>query len=143
MHPLPHHYTITCRYTGAMEGTLDTADQATINLSAPKEFGGPGSGWSPEALFLNAVTGCIALTFSVIANMMKVEYRDLAFEAIGTVDAMEGKRMHFSKIELKPSLTLANAADESKLPKIWENTEQHCLVSNSLKTPVEIATTQL
>ncbi|MBI2342801.1 MAG: OsmC family protein [Deltaproteobacteria bacterium] len=140
MHPLPHRYHVALTYRGDKTGALTTDGQPTIGFSAPKEFDGPGSGWSPETLLLNAVAACVTLTFGAIAAMMQVEYRDLTIEATGTVDKIEGgKQMHFSEITLRPTLRLANPADESKLPKMWESTEKHCLVSNSLKTPVHIA----
>lgn len=139
MHPLPHNYSMTLNYNGNMEAVAQCAGQADFAVSAPAEFGGPASGWSPEGLLLNSVASCIALTFANIASMMKVEFSNLTIAASGVVDNMEGeKRMHFSSITLQPSLTLANPADEAKLAKIWENTEKFCLVSNSINTPVHI-----
>ena len=143
MHPLPHHYTITLQYVGGMEGTVATEGQPTLKYSAPKEFDGPGTGWSPEALLLNSVATCIALTFHIVAKMMGVGFSNLQIAATGVVNAFDGKRMHFEKITLAPSLTLTNPADESKLGKIWENTEKHCIISNTLKTHVTIAPAQL
>lgn len=143
MHPLPHQYTITLQYTGAMEGQVTSAGQPTIKFSAPKEFDGPGTGWSPETMLLSSVTSCIALTFQIVAKMMGVAFSELTFAAEGIVNTFDGKRMHFEKITLTPSLKLTDPAQEGKLGKIWENTEKHCIISNSLKTAVHIAPTQL
>lgn len=143
MHPLPHHYKISLQYTGALEGRLTAEGQPPLLFAAPKEFDGPGTGWSPETMFLNAVTACIALTFQIVAKMMGVGFNDFTIRAEGIVNTFEGKRMHFEAITLTPSLTLTDPTQEGKLPKIWENTEKHCLVSNSLKTAVHIAPTQL
>lgn len=144
MHPLPHQYRMTLQYNGGLAGALNSTDQAAIPFAAPVEFDGPGTGWSPETLLLSSVSGCIALTFAAICKMMKVEFSHLEISATGIVENIPGdKRMHFSRIELQPALQLTNPADEGKLPKIWENTEKHCLVSNSLKTPVHIQPPQL
>lgn len=138
MHKLPHNYRMTLNYTGNMEGSLHTENQTDIKLSAPPEFDGPGTGWSPETLFLSSISGCMALTFAAIAKGSKVEYSDLTLAVEGVVDAMADKRMHFSEIKVKPRLKLANPADESKMPRMWESVEKHCLVSNSVQTPVKI-----
>jgi peroxiredoxin-like protein len=143
MHPLPHTYQINCTFTGNKEASVGCAGQPTIKMSVPKEFDGPNTGWSPEAMFLNALAGCVAFTFSTIAGMMKLDFSNLMIAATGTVEAHPDKRMYFSKVTLQPSLTLANPADESKLPKMWENTEKHCLVSNSVQCPVEIQPPQI
>ncbi len=143
MHPLPHHYTVRLRYDGNMEGAAETNGQPSVKYSAPKEFDGPATGWSPEAMLLGSISSCIALTFQAVAKMMGVGFSDLLITAEGTVNALEGKRMHFAEITLTPSLKLADPAHEGKLPKIWENTEKHCIISNSLKTTVHIAHTEL
>ena len=144
MKPLPHEYSVNLSYNGNMEGALNSEGQTTINYAAPVDFDGPGTGWSPETMLLASVSSCVALTFASIAKMMKVDFTDLQIQVKGIVNNMPNeKRMHFAEIALQPALKLGNPPDESKLPKIWENTEKHCLVSNSLTSKITIAPTQL
>ena len=125
MHPFPHKYEMTYTDTGSQEGLMSCGELPDVKVSAPKEFDGPNTGWSPENLFLSSIGACIALTFGAIAKMMNVEYSNLTLTMSGSVDKFEGNRMKFTSITIKPSLTLANPADESKLGKILENTEKH------------------
>ncbi len=139
----PHHFVTTVQLTDAQNGSIQAGSLPPAQIAVPAEFHGPGTGWSPEGLQLSAVASCIAFTFAYITKMMKVEYSNLKIDAKGAVDLMPDKRMHFSEIHLTPSLTLTNPADESKLPGMWQKTEQQCIISNSLKTPVHIAATVL
>ncbi len=143
MKNLPHHFQATVKLDAHLAGSFGAEGLSAVPLTAPVEFDGPGTGYSPEALLLASVASCVALTFQVIAKMMKVECSNLQIKASGVVDALPDKRMHFASIELTPSLKLANADDAAKLPKMWQNTEKHCLISNSLQAPVHIAETQL
>ncbi len=89
MHPLPHTYKVDFVYKDGMQGELSTAGRDVLPCSAPPEFDGPGTGWSPEALFLNAIAGCVALTFASIAKMMKVEFSEFELAVVGKVDVMD------------------------------------------------------
>lgn len=143
MSGFPHHFETTLNLVDGQNATMASGNLPGVSVTVPPEFKGPGTGWSPEGLQLSAVASCVAFTFAYMARMMKVEYSDLSIAAKGAVDLMPDKRMHFSEIHLTPSLKLGNPGDEAKLAGMWQKTEQQCIISNSLKTPVHIEATVL
>jgi organic hydroperoxide reductase OsmC/OhrA len=65
--------------TGKLESTQDALP--VLEVASPPEFGGPGGEWSPEHLFVAAISSCLMTTFQAIAAMSGVEvvsYRDRA-----------------------------------------------------------------
>ena len=108
-----------------------------IESATPPEFGGKGGFWSPETLLLGAAAGCFINTFQFFAKRMKFEFDGITCEAEGTVERVDGKSV-FTGITVYPTIMIA---DESPRPTILDAVEKahrYCLVSNSLKCPVQI-----
>ena len=73
MQDFPHHY--RCIATAnADQSRVRVASQGLENLTTdgPKEFGGPGDQWSPEALLIAAVADCFVLTFRAMARPSQI-----------------------------------------------------------------------
>ncbi len=73
MHDFPHHY--RCLATAnATQSVVQVSSDGLTNLAtgAPREFGGPGDQWSPEALLVATVADCFVLTFRAIAAPSRV-----------------------------------------------------------------------
>ncbi|MCE2821145.1 MAG: OsmC family protein [Bacteroidota bacterium] len=117
---------------------LNAADvDPGIESATPPEFGGKEGFWSPETLLLGAAAGCFINTFQFFAKRMKFEFDGITCEAEGTVERVEGKSV-FTGITVYPTIMIA---DESLRPTILDAVEKahrYCLVSNSLKCPVQI-----
>ena len=117
---------------------LNASDVDTgIESATPTEFGGKEGFWSPETLLLGAAAGCFINTFQFFAKRMKFEFDGITCEAEGTVERVEGKSV-FTGITVYPTIMIA---DESLRPTILDAVEKarrYCLVSNSLKCPVQI-----
>ncbi len=108
-----------------------------IESATRPEFGGKGGFWSPETLLLGAAAGCFISTFQFFAKRMKFEFDGITCEAEGTVERVDGKSV-FTGITVYPTIMIA---DESLRPTILDAVEKahrYCLVSNSLKCPVQI-----
>jgi len=76
-----------------------------IPFSAPPEFGGQASVWSPEHLLLGAVATCYVSTFRAIAGFSKLTFRAIDVSAEGTIEKQEGG-LRFTRITLKPVVTI-------------------------------------
>jgi len=61
----------------------------------------------------------------------------LALEGEGIVDRQDG-RTRFTKIILRPRLTLPSGADPVRVKRALEKAERTCLVSASLSTPIRL-----
>lgn len=112
--------------------------QHQLHVATPPEFpNGIAGVWSPETLLLSAVAGCYVNTFLALANKFDFKTSALACEAVGTVAVVEGKYA-FTNIRLYPTLTLSEEQDEVVALNILEKAHRYCLVSNTLRCPVEM-----
>ncbi|MEN9414276.1 MAG: hypothetical protein RLZ62_580 [Bacteroidota bacterium] len=118
--------------------SLNTHNVApNIESATPPEFGGKEGLWSPETLLIGAATGCFISTFQFFAKRMKFEFDNITCEAEGTVGRVDGKSV-FTGITIYPTIMIT---DESLRPVILdavEKSHRYCVVSNSLKCPVQI-----
>jgi peroxiredoxin-like protein len=102
-----------------------------LPISPPAEFDGPGDQWSPETLFVGAVTSCFILTFRAVARASKLAWTDLDCHAAGTLDRADGTT-RFAQLELRARLTVPPGTDTEKARRLLEKAEKACLITNSL-----------
>lgn len=108
-----------------------------IESATPPEFGGKDGFWSPETLLIGAASGCFINTFQFFAKRMKFEFDGISCEAEGTVERVDGKSV-FTGITIYPTIMIADEALRPTILDAVEKAHRYCLVSNSLKCPVQI-----
>jgi len=113
-----------------------TALPTSIEVATPPDFpkGIPGI-WSPEHLFVAAVSSCLMTTFLAVAENSKFEYLEFSCDAKGVVDRKDGK-FRVTEITLNPTVVIDNAEAESKAIRIMEMSEKACLISNSITSEI-------
>ncbi|MDX6767956.1 MAG: OsmC family protein [Elusimicrobiota bacterium] len=135
--PFPHHYAVTLAGDADARGTLTAGPRPTLEGGPPPEFGGDDSRWSPEHLLLAAASLCLKATFAAVAAKSQLAWSDWKSAAEGTLDKTpEGLR--FTRIALKVSV---RSPDAEKAGRMLELAKKHCIVSNSLRQPVEVEAT--
>ncbi len=139
MDPFPHHYQVTSR--ARPDGNIMLASEGLTDLetAAPAEFGGPGDQWSPETLLVAAVTDCYLLSFRAISANSGLEWTRLDCSVDGQLEQID-RAIQFTKFTIHARLTLADPDTERLATRILEKAERSCLISNSLKGPVEVTT---
>ena len=137
MKDFPHIYHINADATG--DGGLDLrcAGLPDIAAAAPAEFDGPGDKWSPEVLLLAAIGGCFVLTFRAIAHASKLPWTSLQCAVQGTLDKVE-RQPQFTAFVIEAVLKLPPEAKADRAQRMLEMAERSCLVTNSVKAPVEL-----
>jgi len=115
---------------------LETSGTSVMRTASPREFGGSGGEWSPEALLVGAVADCFVLTFRAIAAASQLRWLKVACEATGTLDRVEGG-FEFVWLRVSVRLTLLDAADAERARRLAEKADHACLIARSLKAPVE------
>jgi peroxiredoxin-like protein len=137
MKPLPHRYDV--RLTGGPDGyaALSSPGMPELKAAPPLDYDGPGDAWSPEHLLLAAVETCFLFTLRAVAKASKIDFVSLDLSADGTVDRQDGIT-RFTEIVLRPRLTLRPGQDATRALRLLEKSEQACLVSASLSTPMRI-----
>lgn len=103
-----------------------------IACSIPKEFMGPGSGYSPEDLFSLSLLTCLIATFKVFAEKSKFEFEKVHAEAKLTIDRNAQGIPELKKIDV--TFSLSGVQDQDKAKMLLGEAQKYCLVSNALKT---------
>jgi peroxiredoxin-like protein len=138
MHDFPHHYRCVAT-ANASQSVVQVASDGLANLAtdAPKEFGGPGDQWSPEALLVAAVADCFVLTFRAIAAPSRVTWHAIDCEATGTLERVD-RTPQFTEIRLAIRISVPSDMEEERITRVLEKAEKSCLITNSLNATVHL-----
>lgn len=132
--PFPHRYEVSLKGESGPQGSLSAGPRPVLEGGAPPEFGGDDSRWSPEHLLLASASLCLMSTFAAVAAKSQLAYSDYASVAEGTLDKTpEGLR--FTRVLIRATV---KAADAEKAERLLALAKKHCIVSNSLRQPVEL-----
>lgn len=105
-----------------------------LKFGVPKEFGGPGTGLSPEDLFVSALVNCYIATFKVIAQNSKIQFARIEGSGVLTLDKDSGGETWFTSALLK--FNVSGAANVERTQRLMERVSKQCMVINSVKTAV-------
>ena len=132
-----HEYTVNLKWKSDRKGEISSPElPTTIEVATPVDFpGGMPDIWSPEHLFVAAVNTCLMTTFLAIAVNSKLKFISFTCKSVGVLDKVDGK-FQVSEITLKPELIIPEGTNEERAIRIIEKSEQHCLISNSIKTNI-------
>lgn len=103
----------------------------SIKISIPPEFGGPGSGFSPEDLYAMALGNCFAATFQVYAKNSRLSFSHLDIESAITIDLNEKKLPYIRQISINARLHGVDNKDRAK--KLLHKVSQNCILINSVQ----------
>jgi len=106
-----------------------------VYVSTPTQFGGSGKDWSPEHLFLGAVSSCYMSTFLAFAKKNKFSFTHLECNVIGEVELVEG-RYKFTQINVYPSIYIADESMRETANELVLKTQHYCLISNSINANI-------
>lgn len=133
-----HFYETTVTWTKERIGELTETTLPAITVATPPEFPkGVPNIWSPEHLFLASVNVCLMTTFLSIAENSKLDFTAYKADSKAKLEKVDGKFM-ISEIELMPQITVSSEKDKERALRIIEKSEQHCLISNSIKSKVHL-----
>ena len=120
-------------------GTLIAPTTSTrIEVGTPVEFpGGEEGRWSPESLFLGAISSCFMTTFLALAKRKDLPFSGFKCHASGVVESEQGK-LAFTRVDLYPELILRDNSDKGLGEEIIARTEKYCLVSQSVKATIQV-----
>jgi peroxiredoxin-like protein len=133
-----HFYETKVTWTEGRKGELSEPTMPTIEIATPQEFpkGVPNT-WSPEHLFVASANICLMTTFLAIAENSKLEFKSFECDGTGKLEKVDGRFM-ISEIVLKPKVVVIEEKDIDRAKRIVEKAENHCLISNSMKTEIKL-----
>lgn len=91
--------------------------------------------WSPEHLFVAAVSGCLMTNFLAIAENSTLDFISFGCLAKGKMETVEVKLM-MSEILLKPTLVIQDELYRNKATHILKKAENACLITHSIKSKI-------
>jgi organic hydroperoxide reductase OsmC/OhrA len=108
--------------------------QNSAICAVPKEFEGPGGGFSPEDLFAQALTNCFVATFKVFAENSRVAFEKLDVVGRLTVDRDETKRpvMKYFLLQIK----LYSPSNPERAKTLVKKTVESGFILSSVKTEI-------
>jgi organic hydroperoxide reductase OsmC/OhrA len=139
MHPFPHHYRVSADGSPAGMVTVSAPGIAVLESAPPVEFDGPGDCWSPETLLVGAIADCYVQSFKAVATASKFAWSALSCSVQGKLDRIERTSL-FTHFEITARLTLPAGADQARAQQLLEKSKQICLISNSVKGEIHLAT---
>ena len=133
-------YKTATAWTDGKSGTLTSGGKPPLRVSDPPEFKGEPGVWTPEDLFVAAVEGCYMSTFLAYAAKKGLPIVSYTSHTNGVLEMVDGE-YRFTRIVIFPTVVVSNASIEADVQRILRETQQHCLVSNSIDSFVEVTPT--
>lgn len=138
MQSFPHRYVVTARGGARGDVELSATSLPPIASAPPLEFDGPGTRWSPETMLVAAVGDCLHLTFRAVSRASRIDYISLHCDVAGTLARVDNVT-RFTAFDITAHLTIPSTTDPAKARAALERAEERCLISNSLKAPVNLS----
>lgn len=138
-----HDYLIHVDGTGPKTGTLTSPEDnlPALDVASPPEFSGPGETWSPEHLFVAAVSSCLMTTFRTIATLSKLDVVAYSDDAVGHLSRDEGGLYRIESVTLRPQVSIDDPEKVDKALRYLDKAERACLVSRSISAEVRLEPT--
>lgn len=112
--------------------TSASANDQVMSGAIPPEFGGPGTGLSPEDFYALAIVNCFMATFKVYAEKSDLLFEEVQAEVTLEVDRDEKGFPWMARAHLKARLVRPSSAEKGEL--LLNKSVKGCLVMNSIKT---------
>lgn len=138
-----HDYEVELVNTGLKTGVMAAAADGlpTVEVASPPEFGGPAGVWSPEHLFVGALSTCLMTTFRSIADASGLEVIEYSDQASGHLQRGEDRLFSFPAVTLRPRVVIADESKVDRALRLLHKAEAVCLVSRSVSSDVTIEPT--
>ena len=130
-------YETTVTWKEEKKGLLCSFGKEAIKIATPPEFQGHEGMWTPEDLFVASVNVCIKTTFLHYAQKNNFEFLSYESKAEGVLERVEDQFL-FSEIKVIPKIAVKSNTQIQKAKELIALAEKNCLISNSIKSKVEV-----
>lgn len=136
-----HFYNVNINWENNRKGImcspeLNEKNGICIEVATPPDFPKGMEGiWSPEHLFVAAISGCLMTTFLAIAENSTLEFKSFSCQTKGKLEMIEGNLM-ITEVLLKPTVTIQDEIYRDKAIRILKKAEAACLITNSIKSKI-------
>ena len=137
MTSVAYRFEVSLTGTSPAGGILAAGARVPIAGGAPPEFGGSAEPWSPEHLLVSAAALCFLTTAEWFARRAKLELQAFSCRAEGLVEKTPAG-LAFTSVRLEVHATVPRG-DTARANALLATAKKHCLISNNLRCPVELA----
>jgi len=130
-------YKNSIKWLSDRKGLFSSSDKPEVEVATPPEFKGHPGIWTPEDLFVVSVNSCIMTTFLYYCEKEEIEFLSYESEGEGILERVDNTFM-ISEIKIKPRILVKQKSDIQRVKNIIELCEKNCLISNSIKSKVEV-----
>ncbi len=135
--PKEFHFPLSVEWVGGRRVSARVEGKPSIEITPPPVFRGTDPAtWSPEDFFVAAAAGCLAVTFTGLAEHDGLVYTRLKVDGDGVCGRRDDGRFAFTRLRLRLEVE-TDPADAGRARALAEKAEATCLVSASLDLPVE------
>ena len=103
-----------------------------LTVTTAEELGNPDH-LNPEQLLLMAASSCQMLWFLHLAAKARIDV--VAYEDSCEAEMPDDR---FTRIVLRPAITVSDEVNEDRVLKLCEQAHRHCNIAKSLSCPVEV-----
>lgn len=147
--PKEHAYSVTVTWTGNLgDGTsgyraysrdhvIASGDKPPLPGSSDPAFRGDAARYNPEDLLVAAVSACHMLWYLHLCAVRGIRVLGYVDEASGVMAEEPDGGGRFTKVVLRPRITLAEGADAALAGALHEEAHAKCFIANSVNFPIE------
>ncbi|OYQ33339.1 peroxiredoxin [Niveispirillum lacus] len=144
-----HHYAVTVTWTGNHgEGTsayraysrdhlISAPGKPAIPGSADPSFRGDPARWNPEDLLVASLSACHKLWYLGLCAAAGIVVTDYEDRAEGWMVEAAGGEGQFTRVLLRPRVTLAPGSDRGTAAHLHHKAHTMCFIARSVNFPVE------
>ena len=138
-----HDYVVEVTNTGVKTGMLRASADGLpgIEVASPPEFGGPAGIWSPEHLFVAALSVCLMTTFRAVAEGSGLEVLEYTDRSSGHLQRGEDRRYSFDRVTLRPRVVIEDESKVERTLRLLAKAESACLISRSVSSEIVLEPT--
>jgi len=131
--PLEYRSSAVASSQGLGPWSIRSGENSSV-CSVPPEFGGPGGGFSPEDLYLQALINCFVGTFQVYAKGSKLQFQSLEVSGILTIDKNSAGAIRMQGCLLEIHISGVDRPD--RVQALAEKVLRDGFILNSVKTEI-------
>jgi organic hydroperoxide reductase OsmC/OhrA len=134
-----HRYEMSSKWVRNKIVAIDIEGKPEIHISTPYDFWpeAPQGLMSPEDLFVASALSCYGVSLSGVAKRFHADFVDFHLKGTGTLQ-MGDFGWEFERILIEAEIMVPTNKDAKKMEKAAERAKTYCLISNSMKCPVDV-----
>jgi organic hydroperoxide reductase OsmC/OhrA len=145
-----HTYEISVEWTGndgtgtstyrdyRRDHSITAASKPLLLGSSDPSFRGDPTRYSPEDLLVASLSACHMLWYLHLCSANQIAVLEYSDEALGQMDETENGSGTFTRVLLRPRVTIEQSGDPAKALALHEAAHGYCFIAKSVNFPVEI-----